>query len=460
MSALDADESRDFEAMIARIRARLGYLTTSKSLSARALHSGIWVVIGFGGQRALQFGSNLILTRLLFPEAFGIMSLATVFVVGLAMFSDIGLKPSIIRDPRSRDANFLNTAWTVQAARGFGLFVAGSVLAYPVSRMYGHAVLFPLLIVMSSTAAINGFQTIRLTTAERDLDFLKPTLIALSGQAITILSLIILAWQWQSVWALAAGNVIGSLGTVIVGHWVLRGHSHHFRFDRDVARSILSFGRWIFLSTIVTFAGGEGLRAVQARLLTLSDFGVLSIAYSISVIATELPTKLTGTIGLPALSEALKDGHERLAFVLTALRKRMIYLTVPTVIIAAMVSEPLVTLLYDRRYHDAGHYAALLVLSNAVAVIFSGYSTAILAMGRGRDFLIANTFLAASRLACVFLGYQISGITGMLVGILCANLTNVIYFWIIPLTKSITSFLVDILSLLVILIFTALFLAN
>lgn len=460
MSALDADESRDFEAMIARIRARLGYLTTSKSLSARALHSGIWVVIGFGGQRALQFGSNLILTRLLFPEAFGIMSLATVFVVGLAMFSDIGLKPTIIRDPRSRDANFLNTAWTVQAVRGFGLFVLGSALAYPVSRIYGHAVLFPLLIVMSSTAAINGFQTIRLTTAERDLDFLKPNLIALSGQAITILSLIILAWKWQSVWALAAGNVIGSLGTVIVGHWVLRGHSHHFRFDRDVARSILSFGRWIFLSTIVTFAGGEGLRAVQARLLTLSDFGVLSIAYSISVIATELPTKLTGTIGLPALSEALKDSNERLAFVLTALRKRMIYLTVPTVIIAAMVSEPLVTLLYDRRYHDAGHYAALLTLSNAVAVIFSGYSTAILALGRGRDFLIANTFLAISRLVCVFLGYQILGITGMLVGILCANLTNVIYFWINPLIRRMASFSIDISSILIILIFMALFLNN
>ncbi len=444
--------------MIARIRARLGYLTTSKSLSARTLHSGIWVVIGFGGQRGLQFGSNLILTRLLFPEAFGIMSLATVFVVGLAMFSDIGLKPTIIRDPRSRDANFLNTAWTFQAVRGFGLFVVGSVLAYPVSRIYGHTVLFPLLVVMSSTAAINGFQNISLATAERDLDFFRPTIIALLGQAITILSLITLAWQWQSVWALAAGNVIGSLGTVIVGHWVLRGHSHRFRFDRDVALSILSFGRWVFLSTVVTFAGGEGLRAVQARMLTLSDFGVLSIAYSISVIATELPTKLTGTIGLPALSEALKDSHERLAFVLTALRKRMIYLTVPTVIIAAVVSEPLVTLLYDRRYHDAGYYAALLALSNAVAVIFSGYSTAILAMGRGRDFFIANTFLAMSRLMCVFLGYQISGIIGMLVGMLFANLTNVIYFWINPMTRGLASFSIDILSILIIFISLVLFL--
>jgi hypothetical protein len=37
-------------------------------------------------------GRNLILTRLLFPEAFGLMALVQVFVVGLQMFSDIGIQ--------------------------------------------------------------------------------------------------------------------------------------------------------------------------------------------------------------------------------------------------------------------------------------------------------------------------------------------------------------------------------
>jgi len=432
--------------MIVRILARIGNLKQSRSLSSRVIQSSVWVVVGVAGQRGLQFVSNLILTRLLFPEAFGIMALATVFLVGLAMFSDIGLRPAIISDPRSRDPDFLNTAWTIQILRGLALFATGSILAYPVSLVYAEPVLFPLLVVMSLTAAISGLQTVGLATSERDLDFFKPTIISLSGQIISILTMAALAWYWRSVWALAVGNVIGTAATVAVGHWVLRGHSHQLNFNRNLAFSILRFGRWIFLSTVVTFVGGEGLRAVQARLLTFSEFGVLSIAYTIAVIATDLPTKLTGAIGLPALSEAYKDGHDRLASVLTNLRWRVVGLTMPAAVLAAACSAPLIALLYDPRYHGAGDYAALLILSNAVAVVFSGYLTATLALGQGKEYLFATSFISAARMVGTIAGFQIAGVMGMIAGILVANVASIFYFWASPSTKGLASYQFDVLS--------------
>jgi len=60
-------------------------------LMARALRSASWLLLGYGGSQALRLASNLILTRLLFPEAFGLMALVSVITVGLALFSDIGL---------------------------------------------------------------------------------------------------------------------------------------------------------------------------------------------------------------------------------------------------------------------------------------------------------------------------------------------------------------------------------
>lgn len=440
--------------MIAKFLSHISDLRQSRSLSARAVQSSAWVVVAFAGQRGLQFVSNLVLTRLLFPEAFGIMALASVFMVGLAMFSDIGLKPAIIRDPRSRDPEFLNTAWTIQVLRGLALFATGSFLAYPVSLLYSQPVLFPLLVVMSSTAAISGFQTVMLATSERDLDFFKPTIIALSGQIISILTMAALAWEWQSVWALAAGNVIGTAATVSFGHWVLRGHSHQLSLNKDLAFSILRFGRWIFLSTVVTFVGGEGLRAVQARLLTFSEFGVLSIAYTIAMIATELPTKLTGAIGLPALSEAHKDSSERLASVLTNLRRRVVAVTLPTALLAAVCSTPLIALLYDQRYQGAGEYAAILIVSNAAAVVFSGYLTATLALGQGKEYLLATSFVSAARMTGTILGFHFADITGMLFGIFLANVSSVFYFWLSPSTRRLSSYRLDIFSLSLLIIFS------
>lgn len=433
--------------MISKLRSSILEVAGSQSLSARAIQSSFWITGGFVIQRALQFGSNLILTRLLFPEAFGLMALATVFLVGLAMFSDIGLKPAIIRDPRGDDPDFLATAWTLQVIRGLCLFAAGSLLAYPVSLIYGQPILFPLLVVMSTTAAISGFQTVGMATTERQLDFLRPTIATVTGQLISIIVLVTLAYLWRSVWALAVGNVIGAIATVGAGHWILRGHRHRFRYDREAARSIVSFGRWIMLSTIVTFVGGEGLRAVQAGLLSIAEFGVLSIAYTIAMIAIELPTKLTGTIGLPALVEASRSGPDRMAHVLWQMRKRVLLLAIPTAVIVALVSNPLIALLYDERYHDAGRYVALLTLSNTVAVVFAGYSTALLAMGHSKSYLCLTIFTTASRLIGIVAGYEIYGIVGMLVGLGIANMGTLIVFWTERSIRTFTSVWPDVLAL-------------
>ena len=54
---------------------RLRGLMRGDGLGARALRSSMLTVLGYGGSQALRLASNLILTRLLFPEAFGVMSL-------------------------------------------------------------------------------------------------------------------------------------------------------------------------------------------------------------------------------------------------------------------------------------------------------------------------------------------------------------------------------------------------
>lgn len=416
--------------MIAKLKHALGDLRSAQTLGGRAMQSGIWITAGFAVQRVLQFGSNLILTRLLFPEAFGTMALATVFLVGLAMFSDIGLKPAVIRDPRGDDPDFLNTAWTIQAIRGLGLWLVGCLLAYPISLIYDQPILFPLLMVLSATAAITGFQSIGMATAERRLDFLRPTVVGLVGQVISIAVLVILAYYWRSVWALAVGNIVGSMATLLAGHLLIRGHRHRFRFEIEAARSITSFGKWIFLTTIVTFLGGEGLRAIQAGLITPAEFGVLAIAYTIAAIAVELPLKLTGSVGLPALAEAGRANPDRTAVVLYKLRQRVLIVAVGAAAIIALASESIIQTLYDERYHAAGSYVAALTLSNALALIYSGYMTLLLANGQSKKQLSFTTIATIFKIFGVTFGFFLFDIYGMIIGIAIANFLVLLILWV------------------------------
>ncbi len=104
---------------------------------ARALRSIAWLAMRYGGTQGLRLASNLILTRILFPEAFGLMALVAMVTTGISLFSDIGLGPAISQNPRGDDPEFLDTAWVMQVIRGVGLWLVTCLLALPVAQFYG-----------------------------------------------------------------------------------------------------------------------------------------------------------------------------------------------------------------------------------------------------------------------------------------------------------------------------------
>ena len=109
------------------------------TIKALFLRGFAWTTLGFAGSQALRLISNLALTRLLDPEHFGLMAIVTVLLIGLAMFSDIGLGPSVVRSQKTKDERFLNTAWTMQIIRGAVLAAACALLAIPAASFLWRA---------------------------------------------------------------------------------------------------------------------------------------------------------------------------------------------------------------------------------------------------------------------------------------------------------------------------------
>ena len=73
------------------------------TLKQRIFAAGGWTVAGFGLSQALRFGTSLLMTRLLVPEMFGVMAIANMIMIGLAMFSDIGLRQNVVQSKRGAE---------------------------------------------------------------------------------------------------------------------------------------------------------------------------------------------------------------------------------------------------------------------------------------------------------------------------------------------------------------------
>jgi O-antigen/teichoic acid export membrane protein len=384
-------------------------------LRTRALVGSAWTILGFGSQKVIQLVSNLILTRLLFPEAFGLMALSNVLLIGLSMFSDIGIKPSIVQHPKGTSIEFLNTAWTVQVIRGFTVSLGACLLAYPAALLYQQPILFPLICTLGCTAAINGFSTTALAVKEKRVDFKAIVVVQTLGSLTALTMTTSLAWLMHSVWSLALGAITASLANVVIGYAVIPSHPHRFQLHRGTMVSMVSFGQWILYSTIATYLCGNGLRAIQAALIPITTFGVLSIAQMIAWMPGELVNQLVSTVGFASLAEIKAKGGDFRSAV-RKMRSATIYLAIPIFFLLSLTAEFIITLLYDPRYHEAANFLPILAFSASIGVVPLGYQNAILALGNSKQHFWIVCYLATARIFSVIIGFWLHGTYGMLVG--------------------------------------------
>jgi len=152
-----------------------------RSLESRALRGTYFVVAFYGIGLGMRFVGSIILTRLFVPELFGLMTLLTTIIVGLNLFSHIGLEDNVIQNPRGDDETFLNTTWTIQVLRGLGLWLVMVIAAWPAARFYDPRLLW-LLPVVGFGSVISGFSSPSLLSLSRHLGVGRSTLLELICQ--------------------------------------------------------------------------------------------------------------------------------------------------------------------------------------------------------------------------------------------------------------------------------------
>jgi len=391
--------------------------TPERSLRQRALRGSLWTLTGYGFRQFVRLGSSLILTRLLFPEAFGLMALVQVFLQGLEMFSDLGIQPSIIHNKRGQDPAFLNTAWTVQVIRGFILWFGACLLAWPAAQLYGEPMLLALLPVVGLSTIFSGFRSTKLVTANRRLLLGRLTLLEIGCHLISVCVIVLLAWQFQSVWALVVGSVLTSVLEMIASHLLLEGESNRFQWDRAAAQELWSFGRWIFLSTLLAYFASQGDRLVLGRVLDVRYLGIYGIAVTISRAVIHAVSQVATRVLFPSYAELVRERPERLYGILRKSRLAILTFSWSTALLLLAYGEPLVDWLYDDRYREAGWMLRLVTLGTLVHALGQSYNGVLLSRGMSKPLAVILGFSALVQLVAMLVGAHWGGRYGLVLGI-------------------------------------------
>jgi O-antigen/teichoic acid export membrane protein len=375
------------------------------------LQGSIWTLVGYGTSQVIRLAGNLILSRLLFPEAFGVSALVSIFIQGLEMFSDVGIAPCIIRSPRGEVPEFLDTAWTIQAGRGLILWAASALIAWPIAVFYGIPQLAALIPVAGLNAVIGGFYSTALPLCTRRLQLGRVVLVDLGGQVAALASMTFLAWRSPSVWALVVGGVVGTTVKLAIGHLALADRPDRLRWDPLAARELFHFGRWIFVSTLITFLAGQSDRLILGKLSAIGRLGLYTTALALAQVPQFLLLKLTHAVIYPTLVRLMQrpDGDAKAA----SIRLGLILASAPACAATLVLARPLVRLLFDPRYAEAGAYLGLLALGTWFQILHATYWPAIMAKGTLRYVGLGTASRLVIFLALAWPSYHLFGTSGV-----------------------------------------------
>ncbi|MFC1876750.1 oligosaccharide flippase family protein [Thermodesulfobacteriota bacterium] len=383
--------------------------------------STLWTFTGYGANQALRLGSNLILTRLLVPEIFGLGALINTFIMGLNMFSDIGIGPSIIQNRRGEELLFLNTAWTIQVLRGVAIWLGACIFAWPFAHFYSEQQLGWLISVSGITGLIAGFNSTGIFTTTRRLMLKRLTLIEIGTHLLSIVVIIVWVLISPTIWAFVAGSITSTSFKMLASHLFLSDFKHKFIWDKNSARSLARFGRWIFISTVLGYFALHIDRLVLGKFLSLKELGVYSIALMIANSVKHLFQNMSHRILLPLYSKLKEIPDSELRRKVLKLRIRLLLIFMPILFILLILGQDLITFLYDPRYQEAGW---MLQTLSAGIIILIGTALGPIVLSFGDSYL--HMKLIAVKVFFIFssmlVGGHYFGTNGVIIGVACSSL--------------------------------------
>ncbi|MFM7424208.1 MAG: oligosaccharide flippase family protein [Elainella sp.] len=395
------------------------------TLKKSVVQGAFWTVLGYGAGQVIRFGGNLLLTRLLYPEFFGLMALVNIFIMGLNLFSDVGVGLSIIQNKRGDEPEFLNTAWTLKVMRGIGMWLACLVLAFPMAQLYGHPELRWVIPVVGLGTILDGFSATAVHTLERHLNVRPLTLVELSAQAIQLTVMCIWAWYQPSLWALVCGSLAFSIVKLIWSCRLIPGHRNRFYWDRSAVREIFSLGRWIFVSTALTFLAEQADRLLLGKLLSLELLGVYGIALMLSDVPRQVTLALSMRIVLPAASKLADLPRPDLRRLILQHRQKL--LLALTLLMALLISggDLLVLALYDDRYRDAAWMLPILAIGIWPRLLCSTIDSSLIAIGKAQYTTFGNFSRLVFTVVGIWTGFNWFGVVGAVVAV---ALNDLLYY--------------------------------
>lgn len=345
-----------------------------------AVAKGAAWTVGFRlADRGIGLVSTLVLARLLVPEDFGLIAMATTLMTLIEIVTVGEFGSAIIHNPDVTRDHY-DSAWSMSALFGLTAAILLIVLAYPTAAFFKEPRLVPVIFALSLLPIMDGLFNMGCVDFRKHLQFHKDFQLQVGRKIIGFLIVIPLAFVTRSYWALIAGMIAGRAAGLALSYLL---HPFRPRFSLRSARSLFRYSAWLMLNNALTFLSERGAHLVVGRLLTPQALGLYTVSYEMA----HLPTT---EMAMP-VNRAVFPGYSKLQSDRAALRSAflrvlgvMAVVTIPAGLGMASIAHLFVPAVLGANWMATAPLISLLALAGTVSALQANIESVYLATGHPR----------------------------------------------------------------------------
>jgi len=237
----------------------------------------------FGLQTLLRLVSSVILTRILFPEAYGTITILMSVLYVIVNIFDTNVSLFIVRDKNAEQPRYLNTAWTMRLIRSLlssaVLFVCAPLIA---NKIYDLPSLVLPLRVFSLWFLIDGFESMAFALAIRRKQARLQMYSELAASVLSTTFSIIYCYHYHTFWGIAFAMLLNRLIMTVLSHQLYRDLKPRLFIDLAAAREILVYSKFTIPSSFLALGLNQFDKVVFLRLFDLRLLGIYGLAGNIA----------------------------------------------------------------------------------------------------------------------------------------------------------------------------------
>lgn len=384
----------------------------------------------FGLQTLIRLASSLILTRIVRPDAYGVITIMMSITFVIEMISDINVSVFIVRDPNADQPRYLNTAWTIRLARSLMnstiLFFLAPWIA---SSLYNAPILAVPLRVFSISFVIGALQSMSFPLAIRRKQARYVMYTELAAAAMGTVLSVIFCYYLRDYWGMIYGIIANKVLNSAFSYLFYRDVRPKIRFDWPAAREILGFAKFNTPSSLLTLAMSQFDKVVFLRLFDLTMLGIYGLAANITGSIDGLISKVSQSVLYARCAHNFRTDRANLG---PKYYSENVKLFVSILLLPAAIGGAahfIITVLYPARYGEAGAILQAFMLRATLLALGSPAEDLLIATGQYQVILHGNIFRAITMLVASLTGYYLFGFMGFVYGAALSALPPLIYYW-------------------------------